>query len=193
MKKYIKSGIAVILTGAVIGISGIWSPGYSQGPNPPYLSYAAKFNCGATPPSTATTEGEDVVKGMYKTAINIHNPNATRVSFLKKAVVAFPERSTIKGPISNIKNEFLDSDQAMEVDCKDIRSLFAAGTNLYTHIEGFVVIMVPPDASSGLIRELDVWGKYTARHRTGAGGIPDVTTDVESIDMVPVSPIRVAQ
>ncbi|MBI5192043.1 MAG: hypothetical protein HZA08_01220 [Nitrospirae bacterium] len=200
MNKKGKLALSLTLAGTLIGLLGVVTPSSAVDPsaavviNPPYLSYATKFVCGSTPnPSTATIEGTDVVKGMYKTAVNIHNPQAKRVDFFKKAVVAFPERSTTKGPISNIKQEFLDSDQAMEVDCQDIRSLFPSGVTLNTHIEGFVVIMVTPDAASGMVRELDVWGKYTARHRNNASGIPDVTTDVESIDIIQVQPIRVAQ
>ncbi|MDD5434792.1 MAG: hypothetical protein PH343_05120 [Nitrospira sp.] len=194
-----KSSIVCFLVVLSVSILGIVSNGYTADSNaavvvqPPYLSYATKFICGPTPAATSTTEGSDAVKGMYKTAVNIHNPNPVPVVFLKKAVVAYPERNTNRGPISQIKTEQLEPDGAMEVDCTDITKTLFAGVVLPTHIEGFVVIMVPADAASGTMRELDVWGKYTARHRTGAGGIADVSTDVESLEMEQVLPRRITQ
>ena len=59
-----------------------------------------------------------------------------------------------------------------------------------THIEGFVVIMVPAD-TAGVFRELDVRAKYTARHRNTTAGNSDVTTDVESLDVVEVHPKKI--
>ena len=146
------------------------------------LSYAAKFVCG----SKSTDTG--AVKGLYATGVNIHNPQLKEVQFMKKAVVAFAERNTTRGPISGIHPEVLDSDQAMEVDCKDIRDGLFTGVALPAHIEGFVVIMVPVDPTGGIVPELDVVTKVTARHR---GSATDFTSDVESIDIETVNPKRI--
>src|SRR5580704_11097888 len=78
---------------------------------PPYLSYAAKFACG-----TALADA-DVVKGVYATSVNIHNPqNATTVQFLKKFVVASQEGQPFQSPIVLNQNETLQPDLAERVD-----------------------------------------------------------------------------
>jgi hypothetical protein len=185
IKKRSVSGLA--LTISILGITGLWMVTGVQTVKaqlqPPYLSYAAKFVCGGIGSDV------DVVKGLYATAVNIHNPQPRGVKFLKKAVIANAERSP-RGPISQVVTESLEPDQAMFVDCRDIRSLFG-GVLLPAHIEGFVVIMVPPDAT-GFMAELDVVAKYTARHRND-GSPPTVATDVESIDIEEVQPKRIGQ
>jgi hypothetical protein len=150
---------------------------------PPFMSYAAKFVCGVQKTDA------DVVKGDYATAINIHNPQAiATVAFVKKAVVAFAERSTAQGPISPQRGESLKPDAAMFVDCTDIRRLFS-GTALPTHIEGFVVIEVPPQAAGGnSFLQLDVVGKYTVRHENSAvAGADPTAADANGIDIEPVT------
>lgn len=143
--------------------------------------YSAKFSCG---PSTESDTTMDVVKGMYATAINIHNPNVATVAFKKMAVIALAERKGV-GSISTIVNEDLMGDRAMYVDCKDIRSLFPVTVTLPAHIEGFLVISVPYSGTTAV--ELDVWAKYTARHNKSAvSGADPVNTDVESINVVEV-------
>jgi hypothetical protein len=58
---------------------------------PPYLEYAAKFTCGQE-----TAESDDVVRGVYASSINIHNPQAEiAVNFVKKIVVANREDTEI--------------------------------------------------------------------------------------------------
>lgn len=81
------------------------------------LSYAAKFVCG-----TRTIE-QAVVRGVYETSVNIHNPHLFQVAFRKKAVIALPQRSP-PGKISPFRNELLLADEALGVDCVDIRNLF---------------------------------------------------------------------
>ncbi|MBI5560517.1 MAG: hypothetical protein HY883_04520 [Deltaproteobacteria bacterium] len=182
MKTIMRVSLGIIFLASLGMLTG---PQTAQAtPSGAYLSYAAKFVCGET--------GEaEVVKGMYKTAVNIHNPNSSTngLLFYKKAVLALPERNTTHGAISSVVDETLLYDEAMEVDCTDIRSLFPAGTALPKHIEGFLVIMVPgtPDNNGSLWNALDVVAKYTARHRTGTA--TDYTTsDVESLDVEIVWP-----
>ena len=148
-----------------------------------YTVYSAKFSCGK---GVEDDISMDVVKGQYATAINIHNPNGQTVAFTKKAVIALAERNTNVGSISPTVDESLIADQAMYVDCKDIRSLFPATVKLPSHIEGFLVISVKYP-TTGTVPELDVWAKYTARHRTSAvSGADPTNTDVESINVVEV-------
>ena len=124
---------------------------------PPYASYAAKFSCGTA------ADDADVVRGTYATSVNIHNPQAnTPVTFFKKVVTA-PEEG---GPgVSRIvvlsPNEVLKPDRAEQVDCP----LIVKALQMSGHIEGFVVIEVPPQpaGTTGTPPFLDVVGKYTAR------------------------------
>ena len=128
---------------------------------PPFHSYAAKFSCGTA------ADDADVVKGTYATSINIHNPQSQlAVTFFKKVVTA-PEEGQGLGKIVVLSpNEVLKPDQAQQVDCPLIvKALKASG-----HIEGFVVVEVPPQpaGTTGTPPFLDVVGKYTAR--AGAQG-----------------------
>ncbi|MGQ0484999.1 MAG: hypothetical protein ACT4SY_06565, partial [Hyphomicrobiales bacterium] len=118
------------------------------------LSYSAKFVCG-----TRTFE-QAVVRGVYETSVNIHNPHFVQVKFQKKAVIAKPQRSP-PGPISPFKNELLLADQARGVDCVDIRNLFVPAIPVGVFIEGFLVIYIDPRLP------LDVVAVYTARERVG--------------------------
>jgi hypothetical protein len=172
------NGVGRVLGLSVAAILGLTAVTDVQAQAGTILSYAAKFVCG--PLGT----DQDVVKGVYATTINIHNPQFMAIPFMKKAVVALAERSTTPGQISQKWPEQLAPDAAMGVDCRDIRELFVPPIPTTKHFEGFLVIEVPP-TPQGAHLELDVVGKYTARHRTGAGGLADVTTDVESIDVVP--------
>ena len=155
-------------------------------PRPPFTSYAAKFVCGLQ------ATDADVVRGIYATAINIHNPQATiAVPFFKKAVIALPERSSTRGQISPFRTETLKPDEAFEVDCTDIRSLFP-GVALPKHIEGFVVMEVPAPANGGQPPLLDVIGKYSVRH-TNTTGTDTTISDANGVDVVVYSGKSITQ
>jgi hypothetical protein len=139
------------------------------------LAYSCKFVCG-----TRTIE-LGVVRGIYETSCNVHNPQFVPVIFKKKAVIALPERTQPRGPISPLRTEQLAPDQAFGVDCRDVRGLFAP-VALPAFFEGFAVLYSPV--------ELDVVGVYTAKQRIGTN--PDAAIyDATSIDVQPVTPIRV--
>jgi hypothetical protein len=125
---------------------------------PPFASYAAKFACG-----TATVDA-DVVAGTYATSVNIHNPQArVPVTFFKKLVVANEEGQPF-GKIVVLTTtalETLPPDHAARVDCPLILSKLGLTTG---HVEGFVVIQVPPGANGAPPLLLDVVAKYTARN-----------------------------
>jgi hypothetical protein len=142
---------------AAMLLSGVTMPGAAsaQSLSPPYQSYSAKFSCG---PRAADN---DVVKGTYATSINIHNPQSQlNVVFFKKVVIANEEGATRGGIFVVNANEALPPDSAEQVDCPVIYKATKKATT--THIEGFVVIQVPP-VSSGSVPALDVVGKYTSR------------------------------
>jgi len=137
------------------------------------LSYAAKFVCG---PLNVDSE---VVKGRYSTTINLHNPQLETVRFRMRAAHALPARSSSRGAISTRRSLSLIRDQALGVDCKDIRNLFGT-RSLPDHIEGFLVIEVEFDPPSQRPEDfaLDVMGKYTARE----AGSQVQTIDIENYE-----------
>ena len=137
------------------------------------LAYSAKFVCGIR------TGDVGVVRGTYETTINVHNPHFVTVQFQKKAVIALPERSA-RGKISQIRVESLKPDEAMGVDCRDIRGLFSPAP--VSFIEGFLVIYIP--------RQIDVVGVYTARERNGTSADAAIY-DASSIAVERVTPIAV--
>jgi len=145
-------------------------------PAPPFLSYAAKFVCG--PQKTDA----DVVRGMYATDINIHNPQAkTTVRFFKKAVIPGTKPADIK-----YFGDSLTPDGVEQVQCADILKLLGGQITADQHIEGFVVLEVPPIATATAPApvELDVVGKYTAR---------PFDSDVQSLGIVRVPPTEPCQ
>lgn len=163
----------------LVGATGLWTATEAQAQQV-LLAYSAKFVCGTR--TLDAPGGSDVVRGRYSTTINIHNPHFTPVNFRKKAVIARSQRDDL-GRISPFVGETLPPDGALGVDCPDIRALFGAGVVLPLHIEGFVVIYSQV--------ELDVVGKYTARHRPTPGAADTGPFDVESIDIEAVTPKRI--
>jgi hypothetical protein len=131
--------------------------------------YAAKFVCGVMPESREPTAEGPVEPGSYATSINIHNPHAQTVVFLKKAVLLFNETGLTvkqtfeepKPPAHLVRAELLP-DWGMEIDGRDIRLELLSGQApaAPTFIEGWVVIESP--------EPLDVVAVYTAR---GAGDV----------------------
>lgn len=123
------------------------------------LQYAVKFVCGRSP-------GTVVGPGIYFTAINVHNPASTAVGFTKKFAIALPlERP---GPVSRLFEARLGPDQALEIDCQDIRNHTqptpAAPTPAF--LKGFAVIRTTT--------ELDVVAVYTATGATGQVQVFDI-------------------
>lgn len=142
------------------------------------LSYAAKFICGIRDKES----GGALIRGLYGTVINIHNPHAVAVRFRKKAVLARPQRVS-RGRISPLVKESLLPDQALGMDCRDIGTLLDVSG---VFIEGFVVLYVDLQETTPqrfVAPELDVVGVYTAR--------PRGTADIATIDVEPVKPITI--
>lgn len=139
--------------------------------------YSVKFTCG---PQTGTDD--DVVTGVYRTSINIHNPQNQTVNFCTKVVVPQPSAPST---ITKLVPQTLKADDAMFINCFTPQPQSISGPNGQVpdpgfEFEGFVVIEVPqPSQYSTTPPLLDVVGKYTARP---AG------SDVSSLQVVVYSP-----
>ncbi len=106
------------------------------------FQYAAKFVCGKSP-------GRIVAPGTYYTAINVHNPLYREIGLRAKVAAALPGLKP--GHVSKFRDAKLGPDEALEIDCPDIRTLAETKEDF---IKGFVVI------ESNV--ELDVVAVYTA-------------------------------
>ena len=105
---------------------------------PEGFMYTVKFTCvKEVGPPEADFGGVPFVPAQYRTAINIHNPQRKGFDFRKKAVVALSQGSEKRGIISEWRDEHLESDEALDVDCLDIQKLLG-GTHPVG--DGFVVI-----------------------------------------------------
>jgi hypothetical protein len=125
------------------------------------FQYAVKFVCGKP-------DGGELAPGLYFTAINVHNPNEHAVLFRKKVAVA--GRRERPGPVSKFFEAKLGPDEALEIDCPDIRS------HAQVHdpfLKGFVVIESEV--------ELDIVAVYTAAGEEGR---------VETLEIERVPPRR---
>jgi hypothetical protein len=136
------------------------------------FQYAVKFICGKS-------AGEVVAPGVYFTAINVHNPTDIAISFRKKVAIALPGEQP--GPVSRFFAADLGPDQALEIDCRDIRR-----HTDYTaeFLKGFAVI------ESDV--ELDIIAVYTAAGATGQvetldiDRVPARRLDMRLPDLIPV-------
>ena len=129
-------------------------------PVPVLYEYAVKFICGRSC-------GDVVARGQYYTAINVHNPATHRVAFRWKVAVGKPGLEA--GPVSPFGVSRLGPDEALEIDCEDIRCLSHRRDEF---LKGFVVIQVANV-------ELDVVVVYT-----GAGA----TEQLETMEIERVTP-----
>jgi hypothetical protein len=113
--------------------------------------YAAKLICGVQEDPKNT----QLARGLYATAINIHNPNAETVKFRKSLSLTFPPSRQRPGKVIRIADDKLKEDQALEVDCVDVRQRLFPGGFPRSYIKGFVTI-----TSS---HSLDVTAVYSTR------------------------------
>jgi hypothetical protein len=147
----------------------------------PVAVYSVKFTCGEQSGSD-----DDVVTGIYRTNINIHNPESQTVNFCTKVVL--PDNATPTG-ISPLVPQSLGADHSLFIDCYTSEAASIASqlagtvTAPTTEFEGFVVIEVPTSILNPA--PLDVEGKYTAR--SGAES-SDSAGDVSSLQVVVFSP-----
>ena len=141
--------------------------------------YAAKFVCGRFLGERQPAEEGPVEPGSYATAINIHNPHARTVTFVKKAVLLFVGTEEEKGfeiprPPHRARTAELGPDWGMEIDCRDVRDVLLSdqpgvpGPQAPVFIKGWVVIESP--------EPLDVVAVYTVRALAEPGGV-SIATD----------------
>ena len=121
--------------------------------------YAVKLVCGVIKPPKPdnVNTNHSLPPGEYKTKVNIHNfSRCDCVTFRWKVAIGEPHLKV--GPISDFSDVTLCADEALEIDCSDIRKKF--GDHLPDHVEGWVVIESPS--------ELDVVAVYgTAQAKDG--------------------------
>jgi len=100
------------------------------------FKYSAKLVCGIQ----KDPNNMRLAQGFYATAINIQNPNQANVAFTKKLSLTYPPDRQAPGKILRISKDKLKEDQALEVDCIDIkRRLYPSGFPK-PYIKGFVTI-----------------------------------------------------
>jgi uncharacterized repeat protein (TIGR01451 family) len=110
--------------------------------------YSAKFTCGEPAPGS----GDPIGSGLYRTSINIHNPNDETVHFFKNLAFAYPPPDQRAGEVRPLSVDALDYDQALKTSCAEIQKQTAGSTGS-SFVEGYLVIQSP--------RSLDVTGVYT--------------------------------
>lgn len=155
------------------------------------FSYGAKFICGEQPQASVSVVNSSeehewvpqeppVKKGNYATAVNLHNPQTSRVRILKKVVIAEPEPEQGK-PTAKI-DHVLNPDGAMEVDCREINHILAKDEQIDPRDNRFRKGFLVVESTA----ELDVVAVYTAN--TDAKSLTDpvgqaqgMTMDVEYI------------
>jgi len=104
----------------------------------PKYQYVAKFVCGN---STDTSLKNPVVPGMYRTTINIHNPQTANVSITKRVYI-FKRNRPAETPREIVPYNNLQTDYAFEMDCDDIYSIGAIPAN-QQFSEGLLLYLRP--------------------------------------------------
>jgi hypothetical protein len=112
--------------------------------------YSIKFVC---IPTVGPDKEAVFVPQNYSTVVNVHNPKPNQEALLEKHAVIAQSEDEERGPFSTFVREFLKPDQALSINCNDIRSLF--NNTLPTIGDGFVVL------KSNL--KLDVSAVYTTQ------------------------------
>ncbi|GGY07063.1 hypothetical protein GCM10007160_38200 [Litchfieldella qijiaojingensis] len=117
----------------------------------PKFKYSAKLICGVQ----KDPEGMRLAQGQYATAINILNPGDRKAILTKKLSLTFPPEEQGPGEVLPIGRDTLGPDEALEVDCLDVRRrLFPDGFQT-SYIKGFVVLRSN--------ESLDVTAVYTVK------------------------------
>src|SRR5437867_870836 len=141
-RRWIGGGLlsAAVAGGVVLGLGlgGPTAPTHAQ--TKPVWMYTVKFTC-VPEVGAAELTGTDVpfVPSVYRTAINVHNPQRAKVAFMKHAIIARSEEQP-RGKISQRRTDVLLPDEALDIDCLTVHSLFG-GTQPVG--DGFVVIESP--------------------------------------------------
>jgi hypothetical protein len=139
------------------------------------FQYAAKAVCG-------NFDDSSLSRGIYRTAINVHNPTEETVNLAKKVALAAREGEPPgQFSVMPFHKASLNPDAAFEIDCQDIANFFCPIGEPpvcidFIFIKGFVVINSPV--------ELDVVAVHTARHSD---------SEVETMSVTQIEPRKVAK
>jgi hypothetical protein len=151
--------------------------------------YSAKFLCGRIPHSLLDPQEPplefSLVPGTYRTAINIHNPNPSEVSFTKMAL-STNRQGLPRGVAGSPVEEHLGPNEGLEIDCQDVEGLLAnggTGVDLFYNTNIDAVYNNPPNltvfslSAPAVIRQLvtyhwnnqagDAPGTISLRDQTG--------------------------
>jgi|GEM_PF-1949576 len=115
----------------------------------PRFEYAAKLVCGAQ----TDTRNMQLARGFYATTINVRNPHASATTFEKILSLTVPPGNQKPGRLMPLAIDTLGSQEALAVDCEDIRERAFGGKLPAPFIEGYVVLRSP--------RRLGVTGVYS--------------------------------
>ena len=137
----------------------------------PYLfQYAAKFVCIQNNPDTSIATAS-LLRGDYKTVVNVHNPNDRAVRIRTKVALG------AKDFISRFASASLDPDELKRFACNEINNHKFKASLIQGATEGFLVIESTDS--------LDVVAVYTAGPLRG-----DVASiDVEQVRERPIAPV----
>jgi uncharacterized repeat protein (TIGR01451 family) len=132
--------------------------------------YPAKLICG----KQGDPDVLRLMRGLYGTTVNIHNPNDQETYLFKKLALAFPPKDQKPGRIIPIAVDSLNYDESLKTDCDELRRNHFPNGFPEGYIEGHIVVQ------SAL--SLDVQSVFTAApldHDGVAGGV--ATIDVEYV------------
>ena len=134
------------------------------------FQFVAKFTCGFDP----QTKINRVLPGQYATAIVIQNPSYRhQLTFAARVALVFPPSVLAPGPVSPTIELALGANQALEIDCEELRGTFFGGVPLPPYFQGFVTIETK--------RPLVVAATYTTAQPDADGNLAVTSIDVEQI------------
>lgn len=141
--------------------------------------YVAKLVCGSQPDPEITR----LARGWYATSVNVHNPNDEIVTLFSKLALTYPPEPREGGEVQAIGFNQLAYDQALSIDCDDVRRDNFSGALPEPNIEGFLVLQSP--------RRLDVTGLYSSAtldgHDTAFGQASTHTEQIRERERQPSS------
>lgn len=132
--------------------------------------YTAKLVCGKQNDPDVLR----LMRGLYGTTVNIHNPNDQETYLFKKLALAFPPVEQKPGKIIPIAIDRLAYDESLKTDCDELRRNHFPNGFPMGYIEGHIVVQ------SAL--SLDVQSVFTAaplNHKSDSVGVASI--DVEYV------------
>jgi hypothetical protein len=157
--------------------------------------YSAKYVCGRIPHSVFDPQEPPLafplVPGTYRSAININNPNLSKVGFTKMALITNPEGQP-RGKAGKPVRLILGRDEGLEVDCQDIEGLLTSGSgiDLFNNMNIDTVFNAPPNVASFTLNDPAVIKQLVTYHFNSGHGDPPGTITLRNLSgSVIVGPI----